>query len=141
GVVAAAADLVAGVEVRATLADNDRPRVYPAAVVHLDAEALGSGVTAVAGGAATLGLGHRLLASPGLDTGCVPERNVRDLDRHVVLAVTPALAVVGLVLVSEPADLGSLGIAHHARRDLGGVQVGGRRHDPRAVDDQHRPER
>src|SRR4029077_18436721 len=49
-VVAAPAHTLAGVEVRAVLADDDLARVHQLAAVALDAEALGLGVTAVAAG-------------------------------------------------------------------------------------------
>ena len=81
------------------------------AVEGLDAEALGIGVAAVAGGAAAFGLGHRRLAR-------LSRRLARsgDLDGGVVLAVTPAATLVGLVLVGEAVDLGALGLAHDPRR-------------------------
>src|SRR5580704_11028266 len=50
GVVAAPPHALAGVEVRAVLADDDLARVHQLAAVALDAEALGLGVTAVAAG-------------------------------------------------------------------------------------------
>src|SRR5580693_7185656 len=49
-VVAAAADALARVEVRAVLADDDLARVHDLAAVTLDAEALGLRVAAVAAG-------------------------------------------------------------------------------------------
>src|SRR5580693_786211 len=49
-VVAAPPHTLAGVEVRAALADDDLARVHQLAAVALDAEALGLGVTAVAAG-------------------------------------------------------------------------------------------
>ena len=49
-VVAAAADALARVEVRAALPDDDLARVHELAAVTLDAEALGLGVAAVAAG-------------------------------------------------------------------------------------------
>src|SRR6266567_733967 len=45
-----AADALAGVEVRAALADEDLARVHDLTAVTLDAEALGLGVAAVAAG-------------------------------------------------------------------------------------------
>src|SRR4051794_9432511 len=57
-VVATDADVLAGVELGAALADDDRPGVHLLAAERLDAEALGVGVPAVAGGTATLGLRH-----------------------------------------------------------------------------------
>src|SRR5215210_6322317 len=57
-VVAAPPDVLAGVEARAALADDDPAGLHRLAVVQLHAEALGVGVTPVAGGTATLGLRH-----------------------------------------------------------------------------------
>src|SRR5690606_20376435 len=57
-VVAAPADVEAGVDLRAALADEDRAGGHEVAVVGLDAESLAVGVTAVPGGAAALGLRH-----------------------------------------------------------------------------------
>src|SRR5580704_3234264 len=57
-VVAATADAVAGVEVRAALADDDLARVHDLAAVTLDAEALGLGVAAVAAGRGALLVCH-----------------------------------------------------------------------------------
>src|SRR5437879_6035709 len=49
-VVAAAADVLAGVELGAPLTDDDRPGQHLGAVEHLHAQPLGGRVTAVAGG-------------------------------------------------------------------------------------------
>src|SRR6266699_4883038 len=57
-VVAAAADALAGVEVRAALADEDLARVHDLTAVTLDAEALGLGVAAVAAGRGALLVCH-----------------------------------------------------------------------------------
>src|SRR5204863_6683658 len=57
-VVAAPADVVAGVELRAPLADDDRAGAHGGAVEDLHAQALGRGVTPVAGGTGTLLLRH-----------------------------------------------------------------------------------
>src|SRR6476646_8679553 len=57
-VVAAPPDVLAGMELGAALAHDDGAGGDDRAVVHLHPEALGLGVTAVAGGAATLGLRH-----------------------------------------------------------------------------------
>src|SRR5205085_7667229 len=64
----------------------------------------------------------------------------RDLDRVVVLAVAPPVALVGLVLVGEAADLGALGLAHHPSGHLGRGKVGRGGHDVVAVDQEHRRE-
>src|SRR5207248_1222921 len=55
GVVAAAAHVLAGVEVGAPLAHDDGPGLHGGAVVHLHAQPLGRRVTAVPGGAAAFG--------------------------------------------------------------------------------------
>jgi hypothetical protein len=60
-VVATDADVLAGVHPRAALADDDRAGGDLRAVEHLDAQALGVGVTTVAGGPAALGLRHLVL--------------------------------------------------------------------------------
>src|SRR6266567_3897188 len=57
-VIAAAADAVAGVEVRAALTDEDLARVHDLAAVTLDAEALGIRVAAVAAGRGALLVCH-----------------------------------------------------------------------------------
>src|SRR5438132_2155433 len=57
-VVAAPADIVAGVELGAPLTDDDRASGHGGAVEDLHAEPLGRGVTAVAGGTGTLLLRH-----------------------------------------------------------------------------------
>ena len=58
GVVATAADVLAWMEVGAALAHDDGAGGDGRAVEDLDAEPLGVRITAVAGGAAALGLGH-----------------------------------------------------------------------------------
>src|SRR5438309_1278633 len=58
GVVAAPPDVLARMEAGASLAHDDGARVHDRAVEHLDAEALGVRIPAVAGGTTTLGLGH-----------------------------------------------------------------------------------
>src|SRR3954451_6271050 len=58
GVVAAASDVLTGVEAGAALAHDDRAGLDGGAVEHLHAEALRCGVTAVPGGPAALGLRH-----------------------------------------------------------------------------------
>ena len=68
GVVTAAADVLAGVELRAALADDDRAGADRGSRVHLHAESLRGGVAAVAGGRGTLLLRHDTLpsSSPGV---------------------------------------------------------------------------
>ena len=99
-VVAATADALAGVEVRAALADDDLAGVDDLAAEALDAEALGVGVATVAGRGRALLVCHvsaclllSLLGSrgrSGVDGG--------DLDLGQVLTVTLTLLVAGLVL-------------------------------------------
>src|SRR5690348_11519500 len=60
-VVAALADVLAGMNAGAPLADDDRPRVHLAAVEHLHTEALGLGVATVPRRTATLGLAHLVI--------------------------------------------------------------------------------
>src|ERR1700746_1436165 len=100
-VVAAPADVVAGVELGAPLADDDRAGAHGRAVEDLDTEPLGGRVTPVAGRGGTILLRH--------DPSLLTLRDPGDLDRRVVLAVTPAAPLVGLVLVCEGVDLRPLG--------------------------------
>src|SRR5205085_5717006 len=86
-VVATATDVLTGVELGAALAHDDRARGDLGTAVDLDAEPLGRGVATVAGGSGALLLRH---GSALRDRG--------DLDRGVVLAVAPPLAVVRLRL-------------------------------------------
>src|SRR5271170_4756800 len=58
GVVAAPPHALAGVEVRAALADDDLARVHQLTAIALDAETLGLGVTAVAAGRRALLVCH-----------------------------------------------------------------------------------
>src|SRR4051812_31517136 len=51
-------------------------------------------------------------------------RDPGDLDRRVVLAVAPVLALVRLVLVREALDLGALGRTNDARADCRRAQLG-----------------
>src|SRR5438552_4107593 len=66
GVVAAAADVVAGVELGTALAHDDRPGRHRLAAETLDAEALGRGVAPVAGRSPTFSLRHRRAPPPDL---------------------------------------------------------------------------
>src|SRR5688572_10170165 len=68
-------------------------------------------------------------------------RDPGDLDQRVVLTMTPALPLVGLVLVGEAADLRALGEAHDATGDRSTGEIGGLGHDGVAVDQQDRAER
>src|SRR5205807_8345454 len=60
-VVAALADVLAGVNARAPLADDDRASVHLATVEHLHTQALGLGIAAVPSRTATLGLAHLVI--------------------------------------------------------------------------------
>src|SRR6476619_3875753 len=118
-VVATTADAAAGVEVGAALPDDDLAGVDELAAVALHAEALGVRVPTVLGRGCALLVCHEFSPSvrrsvtgrSGVDAG--------DLDLGVLLAVTLALAVAGLVLVLEDRDLRALGGPHdlsgHAR--------------------------
>src|SRR4051812_47425089 len=70
-----------------------------------------------------------------LDTSA-PSRDPRHLDGGVVLAMAPAAAGSGLVLVGEAPDLGALRLADDGGRHRGAGQLVGRRHDDVAVDQQ-----
>src|SRR5438477_3075006 len=61
-----------------------------------------------------------------------------DLDRRVLLAMAPAPAAVGLVLVCEAPDLRAFFLAHHPGRHGGAGQVGWLGRDRLAVDQQER---
>src|SRR5262245_47546916 len=111
GVVAAAAHAGARVEVGAALADDDLARVDDLAAEALDAEALGVGVATVLGRGRALLVCHEF--SPSLSADLVSwsacsQGDVGDLDLGVLLAVTLALLVAGLVLVLLDDDLGAL---------------------------------
>ncbi len=110
GVVAAAADVDAGVEVGAALADDDLARADDLAAEALHAEALRVGVATVAGGACALFVCHCWFpfAPRLLDAG--------DLDAGELLAVALALLVPGLVLELLDDDLRAAQVA----QDLGG---------------------
>src|SRR5690554_4102969 len=121
GVVLAAADVVAGVELGTALADDDLTGADDLTAETLDAEALGVGVAAVPGGAGALLRCHlspaflwceRGVTGPGaarlLDAG--------DLDAGQLLAVTLPTAVAGLVLELHDRDL----LAALGAHDLGG---------------------
>src|SRR5699024_6665325 len=63
-----------------------------------------------------------------------------DLDRGVLLAMTPAAPVVLALLVLEAGDLGTLGRAQHPSADRSAGQRIGARHDSITVDEKHRGE-
>ena len=123
---------MAWVELRAPLTDDDRAGAHRRAVEDLHAETLSGGVTPVAGRGGTLLLRHDVVPLPLGDPG--------DLDRRVVLAVAPAAAGVGLVLVHEAVDLRALGLAHDPGGDGGTRQLGRGRQHVRPVDHQDRLE-
>ena len=89
-----------------------RARGHRGAVEGLHAEALRVGVAAVAGGTATLGLGH--VGSSALRAE-MPVISTR----RVVLTVAPAAALAGLRLVGEGADLRALLLADDRAGDRG----------------------
>src|SRR5690349_21199486 len=128
-VVAATTDVLTRVELGPTLAHDDRARGDLGAAVDLDAESLGRGVATVAGGGGALLLRH---GSALRDRG--------DLDRRVVLAVTPPLAVVRLRLVGEAVDLRPLRRADDLGLHRGAAQLTGGREHGVAVDQQDRAE-
>src|SRR3546814_4298789 len=100
GVVATAADVGAGVEVRAALADDDLARVDALAAEALDAETLGVRVATVLGRGCALLVCHLFSPLGSKSSGGWKSRVDRgDLDLGVLLAVTLALLVAGLVLV------------------------------------------
>src|SRR5438067_4246558 len=79
---------------------------------------------------------------PSYSTGSAPLtlRDPGDLDRRVLLAMAPVLALVRLVLVGEALDLRALRLADDPRRDRGGAELGGRGEHALAVDQHYRPE-
>src|SRR4051812_39607455 len=134
GVVAALADVLAGVEPGAPLAHDDRARVHLGAAVDLHAQTLGVRVTTVARGRRALLLRHLgvlLLAG---------RRDADDLDDREVLAVAVAATVVALRLVDEAVDLGASGLADHTRLDDRAVELRGRGLHGLAVDHEDRRE-
>src|SRR3974390_491513 len=72
------------------------------------------------------------------DTSLLALRDRGDLDRRVVLAVTPPLALVRLVLVREALDLRSLGLADDPSGHRRATQLARRGQHLVAVDEQHR---
>src|SRR4029078_6059857 len=84
-------DVVAGVELGAALTHDDRAGGDRLTAEALHAEALRVGIAAVPGGGCALLLRHARLAL----------RDPDDLDRRVVLAVTPALPLARPVSVRE----------------------------------------
>ena len=131
GVVAAAADVVAGVEVRAALADDDLAGVDLLAAEPLDAQPLAVGVAPVPGRS------WRPSCVPSALPTSLPLVDAGDPDPGQLLPVTLPLAVAGLVLELEDLDLRALGRLD----DLGGDRDRGQRlgvagdvgHRPRAA--------
>src|SRR5256885_4653618 len=107
GVILADADVLAGDELGAALADEDRAGVDDAARVLLDAEPLPGGVAAVSGRARAFLVCHLL---------CL---DLRDADGRRLGAVAGALAGAGLVLVTEDDDLLALPVTHDLAGDPG----------------------
>src|SRR5690606_28129909 len=108
GVVPAAPDVGAGVEVGAALADEDLAGVDLLAAEALHAETLRVRVTTVAGGACALLVCHVCLSAL-LDAG--------DLDARELLTVALALLVAGLVLVLLDDDLRAAEVIQNLGRD------------------------
>src|SRR4029077_11695983 len=100
GVIFADADVLAGDQLGAALAHEDRAGIDDAPRVLLDAEALPGGVAAVAGRARALFVCHLL---------CL---DLRDPDGRRLRAVAGAPAGAGLVLVTEDDDLLALPVTH-----------------------------
>src|SRR5665811_1064212 len=124
-VVLAASDTVAGVEVRASLANDDLAGVDDLAAKALDAKELGIRVAPVARRRCTLFVCHvsACLRFWGLsDSGTTDEGGSGldrgDLDLGRVLTVTLTFAVVGLVLELHDGDLGAFGGLDHLGGDL-----------------------
>jgi hypothetical protein len=67
-------------------------------------------------------------------------RDPGDLDQVVLLAVTPALPLVRLVLVGEAPDLLALGLADDLGGDRRALELSRAGEDGVAVDQQHRPQ-
>src|SRR5690606_1561965 len=108
-VVAAAADVGAGVELGAPLPNEDLAGVDDLAAEALHTEALRGGVAPVPRRGGALLVSHGGLSLLGLDPG--------DLDLGVLLAVPQAAPVSGLVLEVDDLDLRALGGAEHLRGD------------------------
>ena len=103
GVVAATADSVTRVEVGAALPDDDLASVHQLAAKPLDAKPLRVGVPTVPGRGRALLVCH--LVASALD--------LCDQNLGVPLTVTLALAVAGLVLELQDADLRTLRLSKH----------------------------
>src|SRR3954454_22588119 len=133
-VVAAHADVGAGVPFRAALADDDVARDDPLAAVLLDAEPLAGRVAAVARATAGFLVCHDALPLAGDVSG---RDYVRDADHGLELPVAVAPPVVLAPPLLEDDDLLALALLKHGRRDLGAGD-GGRAHDRAlAADHQH----
>src|SRR3984957_1105093 len=132
-VVAATADVDAGVEVGATLANQDLAGLDDLTAEPLDAEPLGVGVATVAGAGCALLVCHfwclRWLLDPG------------DLEHGQLLTMTLPLVIAGLVLELVDANLGALGVLQHLDGDRHLRELGSVGGDVRAVDDQRHRQR
>src|SRR5215212_11532564 len=122
-VVAATPHTVPGMEVGATLADDDLAGIDQLAAETLDAEPLRVRITAVSGGRRALLVCHS--SALALDPG--------DPDLGVALAVTLTLPVSGLVLVLEDSNLLALRLRQHLSGDRGRAEVGASGGDSIAV--------
>ena len=102
-VITAAAHAIAWVEVGTALPDNDFAGIDQLAAEPLDSESLSVGVPTVTRRRRAFLVCH--IVASALD--------VSDLDRGVPLAMTLTLAVAGLVLELQDADLRTLRFAQH----------------------------
>src|SRR5437868_9855259 len=117
-VVLADADIHAGVEPRAALADDDRTGGDQFTAVSLDAQHLGLGVAAVPCGTAAFFLCHEL-APQNLAKAAGSAVDRADFQLGVVLAMALALLVVLATAHLEDADLVVLAMADNLGADRG----------------------
>ena len=124
-VIFAAANIGAGVEMSAPLANDDLSCADQLAPEALHAKALSVGVATVPGARCTLLMRHD--SRLRLDSG--------HLDAGEVLTVPLTATVTGLVLVSQDADLGTTLVAHDLGRDRDSGQCGGVGSDGTIIDE------
>src|SRR4029453_8783753 len=105
GVIATAAHTIARVKVGAALPDNDFASIHQLTAKPLDPKPLSIGIPTVTRRGRALLVCH--IVASALDIG--------DLDLGVLLAVSLALAVAGLVLELQNADLRTLALTKHLR--------------------------
>jgi len=104
-VIATTAHAIAGVKVGAALPDNDFAGIHQLAAKSLDSKTLSVGIPTVARRRRALFVCH--IVASALDIG--------DLDLGVLLAVSLTLAIAGLVLELQNADLRTLALTKHLR--------------------------